>query len=388
MDKVRLGIVGIGNMGSEYCKWLSAGEVPDIEIAAVADRKADRREWAKGVVPESVEFFEEGEDLIKKADVDAVIVAIPHYFHPAFVMMALERGLHVMCEKPAGVYSLQVREMNAAAAKSDKTFAMMFNVRTNDVFRKIKEIVSDKRYGEIKRVNWIVTTWYRSQSYYNSGGWRATWDGEGGGVLVNQCPHNLDLLQWICGMPVRLRAFTHNGKWHDIEVEDDVTCYMEFENGATGVFVTSTGDTPGTNRLELTMEKAKIVCEFIDGQFKLSVFELAVNEREFCFTDTTGFGEPEGKWVEIETDGQYPQHVGVLRAFADHILRGGPLIARGEEGINGVLLANAMQLSGWLGETIEFPFDEELYLAELNKRRAASKKKEVEERTISLENSY
>ena len=193
--------------------------------------------------------------------------------------MALEHGLHVMSEKPAGVYAKQVREMNEAAAKSDRIFGMMFSQRTNCVYRKRHEMVQSGKYGQIKRVNWIITDWYRTQAYYNSGEWRATWDGEGGGVLLNQCPHNLNLLQWICGLPTRVRAFCHNGKWHDIEVEDDVTAYLEFENGATGVFVTTTADAPGTNRLEITLECGRLIAE----HDKLTFFELDQNEREYCY---------------------------------------------------------------------------------------------------------
>ena len=98
-----------------------------------------------------------------------------------------------MCEKPAGVYTKQVREMNEAAEKSDRVFGMMFNQRTNCIYKKMHDMVQSGDYGKLKRVNWIITDWYRTQAYYNSGGWRATWDGEGGGVLLNQCPHQLDL---------------------------------------------------------------------------------------------------------------------------------------------------------------------------------------------------
>jgi predicted dehydrogenase len=247
------------------------------------------------------------------------------------------------------------------------------------------EMVHSGKYGQIKRVNWIVTDWYRSQAYYNSGGWRATWEGEGGGVLLNQCPHNLDLLQWICGMPSKVTAFCHEGKWHNIEVEDDVTAYLEYPNGATGVFVTTTADLPGTNRFEVTLDKAKMVCE----NNELKVFELDVPEREACFTTTEGFLKPKGQWLEIETDGLNPQHVGVINAFAARILRGEPLVAEGYEGINGLTLSNAMHLSSWLGKTIELPIDEDVFLEELNKKRQNSQKKEnVVESTFNTEGTY
>lgn len=385
MDKVKLGIIGIGNMGSGHIGNLLKGLVPEIELTAVADIREARRAWAKETLPESVAIFEDGDSLIDSGACDAVLIAVPHYDHPTFAIKAFEKGLHVMCEKPAGVYTKQVREMNEAAAKKDKVFGMMFNQRTNHVYRKMKELVSSGDYGKIKRVNWIITDWYRTQAYYNSGGWRATWAGEGGGVLLNQCPHNLDLLQWICGLPVKVQAFCHNGKWHDIEVEDDVTAYLEFENGATGVFITSTADAPGTNRFEVTMEKGKLVCE----NDTLSLYELEVNEREHCFTSKEGFEKPAGHEVKVETDGENLQHVGVLRAFAANILRGEPLVARGEEGINGLTLSNAMHLSSWLGKPVEIPFDEDLFLEKLNEHRANSRMKEnVQEVTFDTEGSY
>ncbi len=385
MEKVRLGIIGIGNMGSGHSRGLVEGKVPELELTAVADLKESRREWAKENLPETVKIFESGDELIESGCCDAVLVATPHYDHPRLVISALEHALHVMCEKPAGVYTKQVREMNAAAEKSDRTFAMMFNQRTNHVYRKMYEIVHSGEYGAIKRVNWIITDWYRTQAYYNSGGWRATWSGEGGGVLLNQCPHNLDLLQWICGLPVKVQAFCHNGKWHDIEVEDDVTAYLEFANGATGVFVTTTGDAPGTNRFEITLERAKLVCE----EDKLTLYELEVSEREYCYSATEGFAKPAGHFVEVETDGENPQHVGVLQAFAAHILHGAPLVAEGKEGINGLTLSNAMHLSSWLGRPVQIPFDEELFLEKLNELRSSSKEKtDVTETTFDTEGSY
>nr|MCR4876059.1 gfo/Idh/MocA family oxidoreductase [Clostridiales bacterium] len=249
---------------------------------------------------------------------------------------------------------------------------IMFNQRTNCVYRKLHEMIESGELGAMKRMNWIITDWYRTQAYYDAAGWKATWDGEGGGVLLNQCPHQLDLLQWLCGMPNKVRAFCHEAKWHDIEVEDDVTAYLEFENGATGVFVTTTGDAPGTNRLELTFEMGKIICE---GN-QLVFDRLKENEREFCRTCREGFKKPDSEQILVETDGMNEQHIGVMKAFAARILRGEPLVAEGTEGIRGLTLSNAMYLSSWLNDTVEIPFDEELFLQELNRRRAASGKKE------------
>ncbi len=384
MTKVRLGIIGVGNMGSGHAANILAGKCPEIELTAVADRRESRRQWAKDTLPEGTAIFEEGSDLIQSGLCDAVHICTPHYQHPTLAMEAFAAGLHVMCEKPAGVYTKAVREMNEAAEKSGKVFAMMFNQRTNCVYRKMHEMVHSGQLGELKRVNWIITDWYRTQIYYDSGDWRATWEGEGGGVLLNQCPHQLDLLQWICGLPKTVQAFCQEGKWHDIEVEDDVTAYLQFANGATGVFVTTTGDAPGTNRFEVTGTLGKLVCE----NDKLTFWKLAQDEREFCRTATEGFAQPQCQQVEVETDGENLQHVGVLNAFAGKILHGTPLVAEGTEGLGGLTLSNAMHLSSWLGRAVDIPFDEELFLSELNKRRATSRKKESKDITFSTEGTY
>lgn len=384
MDKVKLGIIGIGNMGSAHCQHIVEGQTPEIELVAVADRNAMRREWAKEKLPASVVVFGEGDDLIDSAVCDAVLIATPHYQHPTLAMRAFSKGLHVLSEKPAGVYTGQVREMNEAADKSGLVFALMYNQRTNSLYRKMHEMVQSGELGEIQRVNWIITDWFRTQFYYDSGAWRATWAGEGGGVLLNQCPHNLDLLQWIAGMPTRVTAFCHEGKWHDIEVEDDVTAYLEYPNGATGVFITTTGDAPGTNRFEVSCDLGKLVSE----HGKLTLYRNKVGTREYRENAKENYSMPKHEVLEVETDGQNPQHIGVLNAFAANILRGEPLIAAGQEGILGLTLSNAMHLSGWLGQPVDLPMDEDLFLAELNKRRAASRHKAGESVYITTEGSY
>jgi predicted dehydrogenase len=310
--------------------------------------------------------------------VEAVYVALPHHLLAPIAMQVLGSGRHVLVEKPAGVYTKQVREMNEEAKKHNVVFAMMFNQRTNHIYRKMRELVQSGKYGQIRRTNWLITNWYRSQFYYNSGSWRATWSGEGGGVLLNQCPHQLDLWQWICGMPKRVHAHLHYGLWHDIEVEDDVTAYVEYENGATGVFITSTGDACGSNRFEIQMDKAKLVAE----NDVLTVTEYAVSEPEFTRTNKSPFARPEKVEFQPETDGQNPQHAGVISAWGKAIRNDGCLIAGGEEGINGLTLANAMYLSDWLGKTIDIPFDEDVYYEELMKRVATSRRKVVKETVV------
>lgn len=372
MDKIKLGIIGIGNMGSSHARNILNDKCPNIELVAVSDANQDRIEWAQKELSAEIKYFSSPEEMLDSGIINSCLIAVPHYDHTKYAIECMKRGIHVMVEKPAGVYTKQVREMNAEAEKHPEVvFGMMFNQRTNCVYRKLRELVQSGDYGEIRRTNWIITDWYRPQCYYDSGDWRATWSGEGGGVLLNQCPHQLDLWQWICGMPVKVESHLHLGKWHDIEVEDDVTTYVEYANGATGVFITTTGDAHGTNRFEIQMDKAKFVIE----NYKLIMTEYEMTEQEFSKTNTQPFATVNSKTFEVETDGENPQHIGVLNAWADAILHGGKLVAEGKEGINGLTLSNAMHLSAFLGKEVEIPFDEELYYNELMKRVATSKRK-------------
>ena len=370
-EKIRLGIIGVGNMGSAHGTNIVGGKCPDFELRAVADVNPARLEWARKHLG-AVECFDDAIAMLDSGKIDACMVCVPHYDHAKYAMECMKRGIHVMVEKPAGVYTKQVREMNAEADRHpDVVFGMMFNQRTNCVYRKMRELVQSGKYGRIRRTNWIITDWYRPQAYYDSGDWRATWSGEGGGVLLNQCPHQLDLWQWICGMPVAVQSNMRFGQWHDIEVEDDVTTYVEYENGATGVFVTTTGDACGTNRFEIQMDGAKLVVE----NDRLTVIEFDMPEPEFSRTNTVPFGFVGRHEVSVETDGLNEQHVGVVNAWGGAILRGTPLVADGREGINGLTLSNAMHLSAFTGKKVMLPLDEELYCDELMKRVATSRRK-------------
>ena len=387
MKKIKLGIIGIGNIGAVHANNVKDGKCPEIEITAIADNDKSRLEWAKEQnFGENITYFDNAIEMLDSKLIDSCIISVPHYDHTVFAIECFKRNIHVMVEKPAGVYTKQVKEMNAFAKECpDVVFGMMFNQRTNCVYRKLKEMVDSGLYGQIRRTNWIITNWYRPQAYYDSGAWRATWSGEGGGVLLNQCPHQLDLWQWICGMPKRVDAKLHFGKWHDIEVEDDVTAYVEYENGATGVFISSTGDAKGTNRLEIQMDKAKFIVE----NDILTVEEFEMSEPEFSKINTIVHASPKSKIYIPETDGKNEQHAGVMNAFANAILNGGKLIADGCEGINGLTLSNAMHLSAFLGKTVELPFDDELYYNELMKRVAVSRKKDnVETVFADISNTY
>ena len=385
MDKVRLGIIGYGSMGSSHAKYIQESEVPGCVLSCIFDNDPAKLEKARNELHADVIIFDDYEKLLSTCACDAVLIATPHYFHPEIAERAFNSGRHVLCEKPAGVYTLQVEQMNKAAKDSKKIFSMMFNQRTNPIYAKAKEMVSNGELGSLKRSVWIITDWYRPQSYFDAGTWRATWKGEGGGVLLNQDPHQLDLWQWICGMPVSINAFCYFGKYHDIEVEDDVTAYAEYENGATGVFITTTGEAPGTNRFEISGDLGKLVIE----NDKLTFYKLEMSERKFNSEFKGGFGQPKFTVEEIETPGENPQHKGITRNFINSILYGEELISPGCEGINSLTLSNAMLLSSWTGGKVELPIDAKLYKQLLDEKIANSAFKKRESNvTLETKGTY
>lgn len=375
MKKVRFGIVGIGNQGTYYANLLKDNKVDNGILVALCDNDIEKLQIAKdkfGDV-EGVKFYDNYLSMLDDNVCDAVLVETPHYDHPEIVIECLKRDINVICDKPAGVYTKQVREMNEYAKKSKALFTMMFNQRTNCIYRKMKEMIDEGVIGELQRVTWIITDWYRTQTYYDNGSWRATWAGEGGGVLINQCPHQIDLIQWILGqMPKRVTASCHYGMWHDIEVEDDVTAYFEYENGATGVFITTTGEAPGTNRLEISGTKGKLLSE--NGS--LIFYRNEIDSIENSKTSDKGFDKPKCEKINVETDGNNPQHLGILNNFANAVLGIEELFIQGEEGINGVELMNAMELSGWKNASpVTLPVNEDEYLEILNVKRQNSRLK-------------
>ena len=356
MKKVKIGIIGFGNMGTGHCKNLMEGKVPNMELAAICDIAEERRKAANEAYPE-VPVFETTEELYKSGLCDSVLIAVPHYDHPPLVMKAFEYGLNVITEKPAGVYTKQVKEMNEAAKKTDKIFGIMYNQRTNPIYQKLRKMIQRGDLGHIKRITWIITDWYRPQAYHDSSAWRSTWKTEGGGTLINQNPHQLDLWQWMFGMPDRVYSKVSFGKYYDIEVEDDVMAYFEYDNGTTGEYITSTGEFPGTNRLEVACDMGKIVIE----KNKMTFNRNIISEREYNKTNTAPFGGPECWNCEIPVDfSGGEQHVGILKNFASAVLNGTELLAKGEEGIFGLTVSNAIHLSAWTGETVDvdnFPDD-------------------------------
>ncbi|RKP57269.1 gfo/Idh/MocA family oxidoreductase [Cohnella endophytica] len=376
MDKVRIGIVGIGNMGTGHAKYLIEGQVKGAELAAVSDVRPERLQQAREEWGDRVKTFASAEEMFGSGEVDGVLLCTPHYEHPQQAIAAFAAGLHVLVEKPAGVYTRQVREMNDAAAASGKVYGIMYNQRSNPIYSKLRELIASGELGEVRRTNWIITNWYRSQAYYNSGGWRATWAGEGGGVLINQDPHQLDLWQWTTGlMPTRIRAFCQFGKHRDIEVENDVTAYVEYENGATGVFVTSTYECPGTNRYEISGDRGKIVIE----DDKITFWRLRELESEFNANNEEAFKQPEVWKFDVPVASGGAQHLEITQDWTNAILKGTPLLAPGEDGIKGLTLSNAMLLSTWTDAWVDLPIDEDLFYEKLQERiEQAAKAKKAE----------
>jgi len=357
---IRTAVIGVGNMGSRYASIIQDDPAKGMELAAITRVRGAYREKLLPSIGKGVPVYESADVLFEEVEngklkLDAVIIATPHYAHEELAVRAFNNGLHVLCDKPSGVYSRQARLMEEAADRSGKVFSMVFNQRTLPVYMTLKEIIFSGRYGTLKRVNWIVTDWYRPEQYYKSSSWHATWDKDGGGVLLNQCPHNLDILQWICGNPIRVQGFCHEGRFHDIEVEDDVTAYLEWENGATGTFITSTGDAPGINRLEISLEEALIVCE--NGNIRIGELmqEMGGREADYRRESTDYFRKIKGTWTELQTEKEEHPYEKVIQGFADEINGTGKSIADGREGRKSLLLSNAIYLSSWEKRMIDLP---------------------------------
>lgn len=370
-DVLRVGVVGIGNMGGTHAVQIFEKKVKGAELTAVCDNSRERLEWAEKRFGDHVLRYENYEQLFDSETIDAVLIATPHKLHPVIAIEAFKRKLNALTEKPAGIDVTSVSEMNDAASRSGVVFGIMYNQRTNQLYRRLRDMVKEGALGEIKRFIWIINNWYRTQAYYDSGDWRATWNGEGGGVLLNQCPHNLDIWQWIMGMPVRVRAFCNAGHYHNIQVEDDATIYAEYENGSSAVFITSTGEYPGTNRIEISGTKGKAVVE--NGELRLYLLEE--DEREICFSSLEGMPEEKINSCLIKQEKADGGHLEILQNFTDAVLRGKELIAPGIEGIYGLMISNAAYLSAWKEDWVLLPADEQEF-------RELLKKKQKEEKEI------
>ncbi|MBR5452434.1 MAG: Gfo/Idh/MocA family oxidoreductase [Clostridia bacterium] len=370
MKNVRFGIIGVGNMGSSHAACLFADKIEGAVLTALCDIDENRRNILSEKYP-NVVIFADYKEMISSGIVDAVIVATPHPLHSEISVFAMENGVDVLCEKPADITAEKAALSAEIAKKTGKKYAIMFNQRTNPLFKEAKRIVESGEIGNPTRLAWIVTNWYRTQNYYDNGDWRATWSGEGGGVLMNQAPHNLDLWQWIFGMPERIFATCSYGKYHNIEVEDEATILAKYKNGATATFITSTGEYPGTNRLEIIGSKGKLVIE----QGKLKKWILPSDERTFCFNHPFPTVDFEPEYSEIVQTEQESGHRGILQNFTDSILKNEPLISPGSDGIFELLISNSAYISADKGEWIELPFDAKEYTNFLSSKVSDVQKK-------------
>lgn len=347
MENVRLGIVGLGNMGRAHLANIRAGKVPGLRVTALCE--------SVGTLPEPLEGehpFTDVSQMIRSGHIDAILICTPHFSHTTIGIEALQRGLHVLVEKPISVHKADCERLIAAHTDKSKIFAAMFNMRTNATFKKVKDLIDSGELGQVRRIHWEVTNWFRTNYYYATGGWRGTWKGEGGGVLMNQCPHNLDLFQWMFGMPKSVRGFCQFGRYHQVEVEDNVSAYMAWENGTTATFVTSTGEAPGANRLEIAAENGRLTVT--DG-VKIHFQRNRQPMSQFCMQSEAAFAMPESWSMEIPVEASGGQHVEILQNFTNAILKGEKLLSPAEQGIHSVELANAILLSTWQDKTIELP---------------------------------
>lgn len=361
--EIKLGIIGIGNMGRFHAKCVLDGKVPGLRLAAVADQSAEAAQHFP-----DVPFFSSAQEMISSGQVEAVLIATPHYDHTTIGIVALEAGLHVLVEKPISVHKADAERLIAAHRNPAQIFAAMFNQRTDPRYLKLKKLITEGELGTIHRINWIITDWFRTESYYSSGGWRATWAGEGGGVLLNQCPHQIDLWQWLFGLPLKVRAFCQIGRFHDIEVEDNVTAYFEYADGKTGVFITTTGEAPGTNRLEIAGERGRVIIEGNKIQWLRNEVPSSQHSKEF----PGGFTKPEVWHIEIPFPDNGEQHLGILKNFAAAIRGEAPLLAPAQEGLASVELANAMIYSSFTDSTVSLPLSALDYESFLKKKVASS----------------
>jgi len=364
-NKVRTIVIGAGIMGKSHLRDIVSME--NTELIGICDNdEAVLDEIDKEYdVPKYVSYL----DAINADNLDAIIISTPHYDHTPISIAALERGIHVLVEKPIAVHVNDAAKMISAYEKARETypnliFAAMFMQRTYGQWRKIKAMVDNGDLGTLIRTTWLITDWFRTQYYYDMGGWRATWEGEGGGVLMNQCPHNLDLYQWLVGMPSKIRGFAKFGKHHNIEVEDEVTGYFEHANGMIGHFITTTAESPGTNRLEIVGENGKLIFE--NGE--LVFYRNAHSSKKQIAEAQAGFEKVKfaKEIIDFEHHGK-PGHRFIIENFADAILNESvTLMAPAIEGINSVMLANAIILSSHEGETVDLPLDGNAFITLLD----------------------
>lgn len=367
---MRIGIIGLGNIGRVHARNIQDGLVGQAQLCAVANQPI---ETLDDFQEQGIACFDDAGKLIQSGLAEAVIVALPPNLHAPVGIEALAAGLHLMMEKPLACHKAEGQRILAARQRDDQVIALMMNQRTHPCYVKIKEWMDAGATGVLQRVSWTTTNWFRPEIYYQSSPWRATWKGEGGGVLMSQCPHNIDVLQWLVGMPAKVRAHCSFGKYHDIDVEDDVYAYFEFANGATGQFIASTGEAPGINRLEIVGDLGTIITD--GNEAKL----IRNRETASSYSRTTDdiFGTPEQTEECYQPGEPVNQHATVLDNFVKAARGEAGLIAPASEGIHSLELAGAMIYSSWMDAAVDLPLDAATYEQFIQERIARSKPREV-----------
>ncbi len=380
MKDVRFGIVGMGVQGSLYANILTGIPLPYMPpikkpegciLTAVSSRSEKAKDFASHLP--NVAFYNNWKEMIDSDLCDAIIITVPHFIHHEIAIYALRAGKHVLCEKPMGIRASDVQEVARVKNEAgDLAFGIIFNQRTNNVFRQLKEIISSGELGEMRRFNWICNNWWRPDSYYQSNEWRGTWTGEGGGITVNQIPHQLDLWLMLCGEPNRIYSVNRYGCHRDIAVENDVTITAEYANGATAVFVACTHDPLGTDRLEIDFSKGKVV---VENSNQATIYRFKQTEEDWNASLTMRDHmikrqNPEELYEveELTHAATYgTEYVEIFENFASHILCKEPLIATLADGLKEVQLANSIQLSGWTKQPVNNPCKPEEYDSWLTK---------------------
>ena len=384
LDKVRLGVIGLGNIAQQHIENIRSGQVERCELSAICSRQSSQVA-AELVADSGCEHFSDFKALIDSGRVDAVLIATPTFSHVEIAHYALSKNIHVMLEKPIALSSCEGEALVNAASKNTK-FALMLNQRADPTYRKMKEIVDSGVLGKIQRTQWTMTNWFRPEIYFQVSDWRATFKGEGGGLLVNQCIHNLDVFQWICGMPSSLQAFCEFGKYHEIEVEDEATAFLRYPNQATGVFIASTGEAPGVNRFDIIGDKGSL--HFDKGQLLQSINQQGT--AEYSRSTDNMFGMPESVRQEIVITEQVNQHAVIMNDFVSAILEDTPLMVNAEMGLASLDIANAMLMSTWQHAAISFPLDRQAYQRLLDQKvaKSALRKKTTRTAKIDMKQSY
>jgi predicted dehydrogenase len=360
-----MGIIGLGAMGKSHAEIAATTE--EMCLKAVCDSDPS---VAKSIAEKTgARAFRNAADLIGSCMVDAVIVAVPHPFHARLAISALEAGLGVLCEKPMAVTVMEADRMLEAAQRTKAPLSIMFQHRSNGIFQTAKRIIDEGRLGTLYRTC-LISTCFRSQAYYDSASWRATWAGEGGGVTINQAPHDLDMFTWLGGLPglVRARSATRR---HDIECEDEVSAILEYPSGAEGYLHFSTNEVPGQNLMEFRGETGRLIIE--GGKIRLETSRQGIQE----FNDQTRdmWGCPAFAPEDVDPDPTPSSHARIITNFVRHMLKGEPLLMPPEEGLRSMEMINALILGGRTGEPVSIPVDRTRYERFMEELRRGSKPK-------------